>query len=132
MLRPLVLFTAVLALAAPALAASDDDLRKAIVGTWGDQADCGGSLLVFNADGTFVQVSGADHSQRANGTYTIANGHLSGTADGQAMPDTALAYDGTHLAFQNEDGSSDAMNPCPPLPPLPPGATPPARTPPAQ
>ncbi len=117
MLRPLVVFAAVMAIAAPAFAASDDDLRKLIVGTWSDRADCTGAVLVFNADGTFLQVSSVDRSQRLNGTYAINNGHLSGTAGGTPMPDTALIFDGTHLAFQNGDGSTDAMNPCPPLPP---------------
>jgi hypothetical protein len=119
-------------LAAPAFAASDDDLRKAIVGTWSDQADCNGAILVFNADGTFMQASADDHSKRSSGTYTIANGRLSGTADGEAMPDTPLSYDGTHLAFQNDDGSSDPMNPCPPLPPLAPDTTTPDTTAPTQ
>jgi hypothetical protein len=110
---------AAIAVAAPAFAASDDDLRKAIVGTWSNAADCSGPLLVFNADGTFVQVSADDRTDRTNGTYTIANGRLSGSSEGNDMPSTGLTYDGTHLAFQYEDGTSDPMNPCPALAPLP-------------
>ena len=96
-------FLAALLLAAAsstAFAATDDELRAQIVGAWGADAACAEASLVFNADGTFsINEGGTDVAGRP-GTWSIANGILSGaTADG-AMPDVMLRIEEAKLYFE--------------------------------
>lgn len=113
MLRSLLVLAALTAVAAPAFAASDDDLRKAIIGTWGNTPACDDQELVFRADGTFTMHSASDPNDE-QGTYQISGGHLTGSSGGNAMPDMVVQYDGKTLAFQDPSGDSEPVNPCPP------------------
>ncbi len=93
-------FAAVLLAMAPtlALAATDDELRQQIVGGWGENAACADSL-VFNADGTFTMLrAGADPA--GQGTWSIANGILSGATPDGSMPDVTLRIEATKLYFE--------------------------------
>ena len=101
MLRPAALAAILLASASSlALAATDDELRAQIVGAWGADAACANASLVFNADGTFSINEGATDATSRPGTWSIANGVLSGaTADG-AMPDVTLRIEEAKLYFE--------------------------------
>jgi len=110
--RSLLLFALSVALSEPAFAATDDELQKALVGTWGDSADCTTGILVFNSDGSFSSRSGSDATDREDGTYKISGGHLMGSTSDREMPDVTIVYDGTSLYFQNEGGSKDQLFRC--------------------
>ncbi|MCB1500882.1 MAG: hypothetical protein KDK07_14005 [Bauldia sp.] len=81
-----------------ALAATDEELRSQIVGSWGQDASCGTGRLTFNADGTFT-LARPDRSQ--GGTWSIAGGMLSGTAsDGSPRPDVGLSFEADTMIFK--------------------------------
>jgi hypothetical protein len=83
-----------------AFAATDDELRQQLVGAWGADAACADASLVFNADGTFSINEGGSDAPGRPGTWSIANGILSGaTADG-AMPDVTLRIELPKLYFE--------------------------------
>ena len=79
--QALLLFALSIALSGPAFAATDDELQKALVGTWGDSADCTTGILVFNSDGSFSSGSGSDPGDVQRGTYTVSGGKLNGKAE---------------------------------------------------
>ncbi len=87
-----------------ASAATDAELLKGIVGSWGDAAACGEASLVFGADGTFVMArQGDDPSKQAGGKYQIVNGVLSGTTPDGPMPDVGIRIEEPQL-FLEQDG----------------------------
>jgi len=101
MIRP-VLAALLFAASAPlALAATDDELKAAIVGAWGQDSTCTSGTLTFNADGTFAL---AREDRSDTGTWTIAGGVLSGTtSDGSSRPDVKLTIEGDTLIFGDMD-----------------------------
>jgi hypothetical protein len=83
----------------PAAAATDDEIKTKIVGSWADTDSCKDGALVFNADGTFAS-KGPDGSPPEDtllGTYTIVGGKLNGQAGSIQMPTVALNFDGEKL-----------------------------------
>lgn len=96
-------FLAALLLAAAsslAFAATDDELRQQLVGAWGADEACADASLIFNADGTFsINESGSDAAGRS-GTWSIANGVLSGATPDGAMPDVTLRIEPPKLYFE--------------------------------
>lgn len=114
MLRPLAFVALLMALAGPAFAATDDELKTALVGAWSDVEGCTGARLVFKADGTFTTKSGPTEEER-NGTYAVQDGKLTGKgSDGSEMPVVALTYDGTSISFQGDGGATNKLFPCSP------------------
>lgn len=101
-MRRTVLAALILAAGATAgLAATDEELRQQIVGSWGENAACAEASLVFNADGTFAMVqAGEDPASRRGGTWSIAGGVLSGATPEGAMPDVSVRVDGAKLFFE--------------------------------
>jgi hypothetical protein len=80
-----------------ALAATDEELKAGIVGSWGQDATCASGTLTFNADGTFALARGDDSDV---GTWQISGGVLSGaTSDGASRPDVKLTIEGDTLVF---------------------------------
>ena len=108
----LSVFALSFALAVPALAATDDELKQVLIGTWGDQEDCLSGVLVFNADGSFSSRNGSDPTDRQDGTYTIKDGKLNGTASDHEMPEVTLIYEDGNLFFQREGGDKDQLHRC--------------------
>lgn len=104
-------------LSVPALAATDDELKQAIVGSWGDEETCAQGRLVFNADGTFTSGPADDPANVQKGTYTIVDGKLNGSADGTAMPEMALTIEDGAIYMTEDGGSKDRLYPCAPLSP---------------
>jgi hypothetical protein len=97
MIRPILALLLFAASAPLALAASDDELRAAIVGAWGQDPTCTSGTLTFNADGTFALARGEDSD---TGTWQISGGLLSGaTSDGASRPDVNLTIEGDTLVF---------------------------------
>ncbi len=85
-----------------ALAASDDDLRQQIIGTWGPDAACAGGQVIFSADGNYAvsQPSGFE----ANGTWTIGDGVLRTVINGgKAQPDATMSIENDVLTLSGED-----------------------------
>jgi hypothetical protein len=82
-----------------AFAATDDELRQQLVGAWGADEACANASLVFNADGTFSINEGGDAPGRP-GTWSIANGTLSGSTAEGAMPDVTLRIELPKLYFE--------------------------------
>lgn len=81
-------------------AATDDELRQQLVGAWGADEACADASLVFKGDGTFSINEGGSDAPGRPGTWSIANGILSGaTADG-AMPDVTLRIELPKLYFE--------------------------------
>jgi hypothetical protein len=113
-----LIFALVVAAAAstPALAATDDEFRQMIVGVWGDEETCSGGQLVFTADGHFVSSSFANPEDKREGTYTIVNGVLSGTAGSQSMPPATLTLEAGALYMAEPDGSRERLYPCQAVP----------------
>ena len=96
-----------------ASATSDDDLRKMIVGTWGDSSDCAKGVLVFNSDGTFLsRDNSTDANDELKGTYEISDGKLSGKAEDHDMPEMTVSFDGETLVMASS-GNVDRLNRCP-------------------
>jgi hypothetical protein len=102
--------------AAPAFATTDDEFRQAIVGIWGDDESCAGGELIFTADGKFVSGSFANPEEKQEGTYTIANGKLNGSAADSTMPEVALLLENGALYFVAEGGDRERLYPCPATP----------------
>lgn len=108
----LSVIAATLALTAPALAATDEELQKVLVGTWGDQTDCLTGVLVFNSDGSFSSRNGSDPTDRQDGTYTIKDGKLNGKTSDHDMPEVTLVLEGTDLFFENANGGKEQLFRC--------------------
>jgi hypothetical protein len=94
-------FLALVALAIPAAAATDNELKVKIVGNWADTEDCKEGYLMFNADGTFASVApaGSSPDDDLKGTYTITDGKLTGTTPQFEMPTIAISFDGEKLVM---------------------------------
>lgn len=92
-----ILFVSVSSLA---FAATDDELRQQLVGAWGADEACADASLVFNADGTFSITEGGSGSAGRGGTWSIANGVLSGATPDGAMPDVTLRIEPPKLYFE--------------------------------
>ena len=98
-----------LLIAAPAMAhaATDDELKKQLVGRWGETAACTESVLDFRADGTFTMASGGDDPDSdMAGTYDIKNGVLTGKAEDRDMPTVTLRFEGTDKVYLEADGKT--------------------------
>ena len=101
MTRPLLAASLLAASASLAFAATDDELRAGIVGTWGQDSACTTGTLTFNADGTFALARGEDSDI---GTWQISGGVLSGaTSEGSSRPDVKLRIEGDTLVFGEMD-----------------------------
>jgi hypothetical protein len=83
-----------------AFAATDDELRQQLVGAWGADEACADASLVFNADGTFSINEGGSDAPGRPGTWSIANGILSGATSDGAMPDVTLRIELPKLYFE--------------------------------
>lgn len=57
----------------PARAADDSDLRRALVGSWGRDAECKNGRVTFRPDGVMVDEDGSP----AQGRYAVENGIIS-------------------------------------------------------
>lgn len=92
-----------------ALAASDDELRQQILGSWGQDAACAQGALTFNADGTYSVVMTGDDPE--TGTWAISGGILTGSD----QPSAKVAIDGDSLALSDPDGGTrvERFNRCP-------------------
>jgi uncharacterized protein (TIGR03066 family) len=98
-----------LLIAAPALAhaATDDDLKKQLIGRWGETAACTDSVLTFKEDGSFTMQSGDDDPDSdMAGTYQIKNGVMTGQAEDRDMPAVTLRFEGTDKVFLESDGKT--------------------------
>jgi hypothetical protein len=97
-----------LATVGSAAAASDDDIKAKIVGSWAPSDSCAGGALVFNADGTFASKPPAGGGDELDGTYSIVNGELAGVAGSIKMPTVAVTFDGEKLVLTD---ATDPTNP---------------------
>ena len=98
-----------LLIAAPALAhaATDADLKKQLVGRWGETAACTDSVLIFKEDGTFSSDNGDDDPDNdMNGTYEIKDGMMTGKAEDRDMPAVSLRFEGTDKVLLEADGKT--------------------------
>lgn len=98
-----------LLIAVPALAhaATDDELKKQLVGRWGETAACTDSVLDFKEDGSFTMQSGGDDPDSdMSGTYEIKNGVLSGKAEDRDMPAVTLRFEGTDKVYLESEGKT--------------------------
>ena len=113
MRRTLTTLAFLIAGASAASAATDDELRTMLVGTWGQTAACAGMTLTFSDDGTFsAGKRGDDPAATRKGTYAIKDGKLSGEADGQAMPEVTLSVEGETIYFVAESGTKETVIRC--------------------
>ena len=132
-LTPLAL---ALLIAAPAVAhaATDDELKKQIVGRWGETAACTDSVLIFKEDGTFSSDNNDDDPDNdMNGTYEIKDGKMTGKAEDRDMPAVSLRFEGPDKVFLEAEGkTTDALIRCSDAAPAGGGAAAPAEPAPAQ
>lgn len=95
----------------------DDELRRRIVGYWGDTEDCQGGVMVFRSEGSMVQMD-IDFKRvpptiiLAEGAYTVQGGNLSGTMNGRPMPTVGIRFDKDRLYFVEGRDESFFVN-CP-------------------
>ena len=89
---------------APALAATDAELRAEIVGKWGLDQACD-NFLIFNEDGTFSDGEGG-------GTYAIEDGMLSGQSANGAMPVMAVSFEDGMLVLTGSGGRAEKASRC--------------------
>ena len=114
MIKHLLLPAFLLAMTTSAFAYTDDELMHALVGSWGDQENCPGAVLVFNLDGTFSSQSSPGAAER-RGKFEVKDGKLAGTAeDGTEMPVVTLIYDGVGFTFKDDAGMTNQLFSCPP------------------
>jgi len=96
--------TAILALACSAsfaLAATDEELRQQIEGSWGQDLTCSTGRLTFNADGSFIL---ARPDRGETGTWQIAGGVMTGTtSDGSSRPEVTISFGDGTLAMTSGD-----------------------------
>ena len=114
MIRTAVTALALTVSASIALAATDDELKQQLVGSWGQDPMCAEGALTFNADGTFGFVRPGDDTE--TGVWQIADGILTGTStDGGDQPASSVTIDGDSLALGAPDGSGriEKFNRCP-------------------
>ena len=84
-----------------ALAATDEELRLQIAGSWGQDLTCSTGRLTFNPDGTFA-LTRPDRNEA--GTWQIAGGTLTGTtSDGSARPEVTISFGDGTLAMTSGD-----------------------------
>jgi hypothetical protein len=98
-----------LLIAAPTLAhaASDDELKKMLLGRWGETAACTDTVLVFKDDGSFAMSSDAeDPDSDMAGTYRIKDGVLTGSAEDRDMPAVTLRFEGSDKVYLEADGKT--------------------------
>ena len=109
MIRTTVATLAFAASASLALAATDEELKRQILGSWGQHAECADGALTFNADGTFTIVMGDDDPE--TGTWSIADGVLTGSD----QPTSTVTIDGDRLSLGDPEGGSrvETFNRCP-------------------
>jgi hypothetical protein len=100
---------ALAALPTVALAATDDELRQQIVGTWGPAEGCADGALTFNADGTYAIIRTDDDPE--SGTWSISEGVI--TASDQ-RPST-VTIEGNKLMFGDPEGGprNETFTRCP-------------------
>jgi len=99
-------FALLLAGTAGAYAATDDELRTQIVGRWGEDAACSGSILTFNADGTFARGTGSSDAADSQGTYQINSGKLSGKVGDSEMPQVDISFNADQLVLSGDGGAT--------------------------
>lgn len=106
-----ILLTALAVATAPtlALAATDDELRQQIVGSWGQDPVCARGALSFAADGTYTIVLTDDDPE--TGTWSITDGVLTGTG----QPTATVTIVGDRLSLGDPDGGTrvETLNRCP-------------------
>ncbi len=92
-----------------ALAATDDELRDQIAGSWGQDASCSSGSLTFREDGTFGFTRPG--AEPISGTWSITDGILKGTRDGgDAQPDATVSFaDGTMSMTEAGDPQRTAV-----------------------
>jgi hypothetical protein len=98
-----------LLIAAPTLAhaATDDELKKMLIGQWGETAACTDSVLVFKDDGSFTMDSDSeDPDSDMAGTYQIKDGVLTGNAEDRDMPAVTLRFEGTDKVYLEAGGKT--------------------------
>jgi len=112
-LTPLAL---ALLIVAPTLAhaASDDELKKMLLGRWGETTACTDSVLAFKDDGSFTMSSDSgDPESDMAGTYQIKDGVLTGSAEDRDMPAVTLRFEGSDKVYLEADGkTTDALVRC--------------------
>lgn len=92
-----------IALASPTLAATDDEIKQALIGTWGESEGCKEGILVFNADGTFKSGVADDPDSGETGTYTLVGGKLNGKTDSHDMPEVTVAVEDGKIVFHGAE-----------------------------
>lgn len=108
-----LLSAAVLAASAlPAAAATDGELRAAIVGSWSNTPACDQSILTFAADGGFMLRNVILGEDGPPGSYTIVDGRLNGETGDSAMPEVTLVIDNGSLFFTYLNGETEQLHPC--------------------
>lgn len=107
--RTVVTALGLVAVSSLALAATDDALKKQIVGAWGQDPVCAEGSLTFAADGTFTIVLADDDPE--NGTWSIADGVLTGTG----QPASSVTIEGDTLSLGDPEGGGrvETFNRCP-------------------
>jgi uncharacterized protein (TIGR03066 family) len=96
-------------IAAPTLAhaASDDELKKMLIGRWGESSACTDSVLLFKEDGSFTMSSDSeDPDSDMAGTYQIKAGVLTGSAEDRDMPAVTLRFEGGDKVYLEADGKT--------------------------
>ncbi|MBN9009904.1 MAG: hypothetical protein J0H63_07115 [Rhizobiales bacterium] len=95
-------------------AAGDDDLKKQIVGRWGETAACTDSVLIFKEDGTFSSDNNDDDPDNdMTGTYVIKDGVLTGKSEDRDMPAVTLRFDGPDkVSFESDGKTTDTLIRC--------------------
>ncbi len=109
MIRTVVATLALAASASLALAATDEELRQQILGSWGQDADCADGALTFGADGTYTIVRTDDDPE--SGTWSIAGGVITATD----QRDSTVTIEGDKLMLGDPAGGprNETFNRCP-------------------
>jgi len=109
MRRVMMAATLMIAAMVPALA-DDQSLKQALIGKWGENADCKDGSLGFGADGslTFVNPGQAD----IRGTYNLNAAQLTASVPDKTLDPVTIVIDGTTLTMTYPDGHQDKAVRC--------------------
>ena len=103
MLRTTVFSAALAASATLALAATDDELRQQIAGSWGADAECAAWSVNFGPDGRYVLDRPGTYQDQM-GKWAISAGVLSLAKDtGNPEPDATIAFADDTMIFSGTD-----------------------------
>ena len=94
--------------------ADDGDLRRQIIGSWGQDASCNSGRITFREDGTVSMVeTRASGPTSMEGRYAIGDGSITLTdSTGKTLDTSPIQITGSEMAVRSENGRNRTVVRC--------------------